>query len=322
MNAEFPYTLTNKRYHTYDFYLKKTFGRKCAKIGLDGGFTCPNRDGTKGIGGCAFCSGTGAETSPDAALPLAEQYRRGRRRIFAKWGDLPAIAYFQAHTSTYAPAGVLRAKFEEALSFEGVIGLTVATRPDALPPDVLDLLSELNARTVLTVELGLQTVHDETARRMNRCHSYAEFLEGYRALKERSIPVCVHLIDGLPGESREMMLTSAGTVGDLAPDFIKIHELYLTRGSALCVRYEREPFPLLTMEEYVGILADQIELLPPKTVVERVTGDPFRPSLVAPLWAADKKKIIALLDKTLAERGTFQGACRKRTKTGNAFCVK
>ena len=203
-----------------------------------------------------------------------------------------------------------------------MVGLTIATRPDALPPDVLDLLSELIERTVLTVELGLQTIHDETARRMNRCHTYAEFLEGYAALKERSIPVCVHLINGLPGESREMMLESAGQIGDLSPDFIKFHALYLTRGSALAARYEREAFPLLSMEEYVDILADQIELLPQKMVVERVTGDPFRPSLIAPLWTSDKKKIIALLDKTLAKRGTFQGSCRKRTKGEYAFCLK
>ena len=322
MEKPFVFSLDNKRYHTYDFYLKETFGGKCAKIGLDGSFTCPNRDGTKGRGGCAFCAGTGAETAPDAHLPLVEQFRQGRDRLRAKWGDLPAIAYFQAGTSTWAPVEVLRAKYEEVLSFEGVVGLTVATRPDALPPAVLDLLSELNKRTVLTVELGLQSVFDETAARMNRCHTYAEFLCAYRALKERGIAVCVHLIDGLPGESREMMLESAEKVGDLIPDFIKFHALYLCRGSALAAEYEKKPFPLLSMEEYVGILADQIQRLPPETVVERVTGDPLRSALVAPLWTSDKKKTIALLDKTLAQRGTFQGSCRKCTKIDHGFCPK
>ena len=321
MEKAFAYALDNKRYHTYDFYLKKTFGGKCAKIGLNGSFNCPNRDGKKGRGGCAFCAGTGAETAPDARLSLAEQFARGKDRLRAKWGDIPSIAYFQAGTSTYAPVEVLRAKFEEVLSFEGVVGLTVATRPDALPPAALDLLSELNEKTVLTVELGLQTVFDETAARMNRCHTYAEFLSGYRALKERGIAVCIHLIDGLPGENREMMLESAERVGGLQPDFLKFHALYLCRGSALAAEYEKSPFPLLSMEEYVGILADQIQRLPPETVVERVTGDPLRRALVAPLWTADKKKIIALLDKTLAKRGTFQGSCCKCTKECDGFCL-
>ena len=196
MGRYFEYAEKEKRYHTYDYYLKKAFGCKCAKIGLDGGFTCPNKDGTKGTGGCFFCGGGGGETTAPACEPLRLQYEKGRARLEKKWGRLPTIPYFQANTSTYAPVSRLRALFEEALSFEDVRGLTIATRPDALPPQVLSYLSELNERTRLTVELGLQSVFERTARRINRGHTYEEFLQGYEALKSRGIRVCVHLIDG------------------------------------------------------------------------------------------------------------------------------
>ena len=315
MGKNFPYAFDNKRYHTYDFYLKETFGGKCVKIGLDGGFTCPNRDGTKGFGGCAFCAGNGVEVCGDRALSLKEQYEEGRARLRRKWGDLPTIPYFQAFSSTYGSVSRLRTLYEEALSFENAVGLCIATRADALPEDVLDLLAELSLRISLTVELGLQTIFDESARRMNRGHTYAEFLKGYRALQERNIKVCVHLINGLPGEDREMMLESAKAVASLRPDFLKIHALYVRQGSALCALYEKQPFPLLTAEEYVEILADQIELLPPETVVERLTSSPLRSALVAPLWTADKKKTIAMLDKILEKRGTFQGFCCNCTKS-------
>ena len=311
-----------KRYRTYDAYLKETFGRKCVKVGLDGGFSCPNRDGRKGTGGCAFCAHGGAESMAGRFLPLREQYERGRARLTRKWGeDAPAIAYFQAYTSTYGPVERLRALYGEALSFEGVVGLTVATRADALPPEVIALLAELNGKTVLTVELGLQTANDETAAKMNRGHTYAEVLAGYAALKGEGIRVCVHLIDGLPGEDREEMLRTAREVAALRPDAVKIHELYVRRGSALADEYERSPFPLLGEEEYVEILADQIELLPPETVIERVTGDPERGTLLAPLWAANKKRILADLDKTLRRRGSVQGVRYSCTKNENPFCL-
>lgn len=319
---------SGKRYYTYDAYLKKTFGQKCLKIALDGGFTCPNRDGRAGFGGCAFCGGGGAENplgsrgrptpsdggarsfaSPAPPLPLRLQYEKGREALSKKWGEHPAIVSFSSYTSTYAPVSVLRALYDEALSFPDVVGLTVSTRPDALPPDVLDLLSGYAARTVLTVELGLQTVCDEVARRLNRGYPYCVFLEAFSALRARGIRVCVHLIDGLPGEGREEMLASARALAALAPDGVKFHELYLRRGAALADAWLSKPFPLLSREEYVEILASQIELLPPTTVVERITGDPLRSDAVAPLWALDKKKTSALLDKTLAKRRSFQGIC-------------
>ncbi len=312
MNGDFLYSDTNKRYHTFDYYARRRFGKKVMKVGLDGGFTCPNRDGTKGVGGCAFCGEGGAESMPlgrneGLPPPLALQYRQGRERLAKKWGDLPAIAYFQSYSSTYAPLDRQKALFEEALSFEGVVGLAISTRPDCLSSATLEYLSELSGRTVLTVELGLQTTFDETSSRMNRGHNYAQFFEGYEALKERGVAVGVHLINGLPGESREMMLENAIRVGALAPDFLKLHSLYYRKGTALGQGYLRGEYGEMTMDEYVSLLAEQLLYIPGKTVVERLTGDAKREELIAPLWTADKKKVIAKLDVLLEKRGDFQG---------------
>ncbi|MBP3322501.1 MAG: TIGR01212 family radical SAM protein [Clostridia bacterium] len=312
MENPFKYSDTNKRYHTFDYYVKHRFGKKVVKVGLDGGFSCPNRDGTKGVGGCAFCGAGGAESLPlgrNEGLPpsLDLQYEQGRARLAKKWGNAPVIAYFQSYSSTHAPLSVLKELYERALSLEDVVGLTVSTRPDCLPRDVLEYLTELNQRTVLTVELGLQTTFDETARRMNRGHSYATFLEGYAALKERGIAVGVHLINGLPGEDREMMLENARRVGALAPDLLKIHSIYYRKGTALEKGFLRGEYTPMSLEEYVFLVADQLPLIPGKTVMERLTGDPLRSELVAPFWTADKKKVLSLLDRTLAERDIFQG---------------
>ena len=339
----FEFSSTNKRYHTFDYYVKKTFGEKVVKVGLDGGFTCPNRDGTKGFGGCAFCAGGGGESMPcdrnegadgesmpcdrnegdtanAAAIdslspstfrkvpPLRLQYEQGRARLYRKWGRCPTIAYFQNYTSTYAPTARLQSLFEEALSFEDVVGLTVATRPDCLPRQVLDYLSRLHERTHLTVELGLQTTFDETALRINRGHLYSEFLSSYNALKERGIRVTVHLIDGLPGESREMMLENARRVAALRPDFVKIHCLYYRKGSALTEEYLAGALSIMEREAYLELLADQIELMPKETVIERITGDADRKSLVAPAWSLDKIKVINGLDMLLEKRQTTQGS--------------
>ena len=319
MGRYFEYAEKEKRYHTYDYYLKKAFGCKCAKIGLDGGFTCPNKDGTKGTGGCFFCGGGGGETTAPACEPLRLQYEKGRARLEKKWGRLPTIPYFQANTSTYAPVSRLRALFEEALSFKDVRGLTIATRPDALPPQVLSYLSELNERTRLTVELGLQSVFERTARRINRGHTYEEFLQGYEALKSRGIRVCVHLIDGLPGETPEMMLESARVLGKLGPDGVKFHQLYVRKGTGAEEAYRRGELPLLSLAEYLEILACQICLLPPKTVVERISGDPERSELCAPPWCTDKKKILGGLDQYLEKRGLVQGIWHNCTKISPGF---
>ena len=303
-------TDSNKRYFTYDYYLRKTFGRKCAKIPLDAGFTCPNIDGKCGVGGCIYCSGRG---SGDFALlpsvPLKEQYMATRDKLSSKWDASRCIAYFQAHSNTYAPLEVLREKFEEALSFDGVVGLNIATRADCIDEEIAEYLAELAERTVLTIELGLQSVHDSTAKIINRGHSFDDFIKGYELLRNASkkINICVHLIFGLPTETREMMLESVKVLSALEPDQVKIHLLHVLRGTKMAEMYESGEYEPLTKERYVSLVADAIELLPPDAVVARLTGDGMADELLAPEWSRKKVSVINDIDKLLYERNTYQG---------------
>ena len=223
----------------------------------------------------------------------------------AKWPGSASIVYFNAGTNTYAPAAKLRALFEEALSFPDVVGLAVATRADALPDEVVELLRELDRRTFLVVELGLQTVHDSTAKLINRGHDYAAFLDGFSKLS--GLNVCVHIINGLPGESREMMLETARELARLRPMMVKIHMLYVTRGTPIARTWEKGALPLLTREEYTSTVCDQLELLPPETVIGRLTGDGERSSLLAPDWTLKKLVVLNEIDKEMVRRNGYQG---------------
>ena len=306
--AAFFYSNDNKRYYTWNYYLRQKYGQKVCKIPLNAGFSCPNRDGTCGSGGCTFCSGQqSGDFGGDPSLPIPEQFAQMQAVFAKKWPEALFIAYFQAGTSTYAPLPVLREKFETALALPGVVGLSIATRADCLPP-VLDYLTNLARRTDLTVELGLQTVHDQTARQINRGHNYAAFLAGYRALTDRGIPVCVHLINGLPGETGEMMRQSVRQVAALRPFAVKLHLLHLLQGTALAAQYRAAPFPLLEKEEYVRLICDQLELLPPQTVIQRLTGDGDRRALIGPLWSVRKREVLNAIDWELSRRDTVQGA--------------
>jgi len=300
----FRYTDSIKRYHTYDYYLKQKFGGKCFKVPLDGGFTCPNLDGTKGTGGCTYCGG--AYNPAMCAKPIEEQFNAQLDILHRKWKDADKyIAYFQSFTNTYAPVSYLREKFEPALSQTGVVGMSIATRADALEDDAVEYLRELHERTFLTVELGLQTVHDKTAKRINRGHSWEEFLEGYERLS--GLNVCIHLINGLPGEDKEMMLETARRVAALKPHSLKLHLLYVIRGTALAEEYENGGFETMTLENYIDITVSQLELFAPETVIGRVTGDGKRDELIAPLWSMKKFTVINELDKAFIDRKTWQG---------------
>ena len=306
----FKYSDTNKRYHTYDYYLKHTFGGKVAKIPLDCGFTCPNIDGSKGVGGCIYCSARGSgDFAQSASMPIFEQYTKTFEQMKQKWQTDMAIPYFQAHTNTYADVEVLERLYKEALSFDGTVGINIATRPDCLPDNVVELLCSIAEETVLTVELGLQSVHDCTGRIINRCHTYKEFLDGYAKLRRASekINICVHLIEGLPGESREMMLESGKEVARLRPDQIKLHCLNVLKGTALEKMYLTGKYTPITMEEYISIVCDVLEVLPPETVVGRLTGDAERSSLAAPTWTLRKTEVINNIDKEMYRRNTYQG---------------
>ena len=308
MENPFRYSNTNKRYHTFTYFLEQKFGRKVAKISLDAGFTCPNIDGSKGVGGCTYCSARGSgDFAGDQSLSLREQFEQVRQVMNQKWPDAVYIPYFQAHTNTYAPLEVLKEKFEEALSFPDVVGLAIATRADCITDEIADYLGELAQRTYLEVELGLQSVHDVTGERINRCHSYADFLEGYQKLADRGINICVHIIDGLPGEDREMMLETARRLSHLHLHSIKIHLLHVLKGTVMEQQLAQGQFRLLTREEYVGIVCDQLELLPPQMVIQRVTGDGERESLVGPEWSLKKLCVMNEIDKELVRRNSFQG---------------
>lgn len=288
-------------------WLKQRFGRKIVKLSLDGGFTCPNRDGSKGTGGCLFCSESGSGDMASAALEDQIEL------LSDKWPDAGYIAYFQSHTNTYAPVEVLRRTFSPPLEYPDVVGIAVATRPDCLPDDVLDYLEELNQTTFLWVELGLQTIHDETAKRMNLCHDLADYDCAVKALTERGIRVVTHLILGLPGESREMMLDSVryvcggGATPDGPPIFgLKLHMLNVVRGSGMENSYPGyEPFA--SIDEYVDLLIEAIENVPPEITLHRISGDAPRSTLIAPAWSYKKRTILNTIHKEMRLRNTWQG---------------
>lgn len=301
---------TNKRYYTYDYYLRKTFGAKCMKIPIDAGFTCPNIDGRCAWGGCIYCSPRGSgDFAEDSTIPTDEQFELVKAQLSSKWKTDKFIPYFQAHTNTYAPAPIVREKIEPVMKKEGVVGLNIATRADCLESDVLEYLSELAERTVLTVELGLQSAHDETAKIINRGHTYADFVEGYEKLRRTSdkINICVHIIFGLPGEDREMMLTSVREVARLQPEQIKIHLLHVIRGTALAEMYLDGRYTPLTMDEYVDVVTQALTLLPPDTVMGRLTGDGMQSELLAPEWSRKKTVVINNIDKRMYELNLVQG---------------
>ncbi|MBQ8358063.1 MAG: TIGR01212 family radical SAM protein [Clostridia bacterium] len=306
----FPYSDSNKRYHTYDYYLRHTFGTKCAKIPLDGGFTCPNRDGCCGYGGCIYCSQNGSgDFTASALLPIAEQYRIQRERLSAKWNDFCCIPYFQAHTNTYASLPRLQELFEEALTLPDAVGMNIATRADCLPEDVVDYLADLSKRTVLTLELGLQTVHDETAARINRGHTFSDFLTGYERLRigAPKARIGIHLIFGLIGENDEMMVETAQRVAELRPDEVKLHSLYVLEGTKMAEIYRNGGYLPLERDRYVDLAVRALELMPPETVIGRMTGDGEENSLLAPLWSRKKRCVLNEIDKKFYEKNTWQG---------------
>lgn len=301
---------SNKRYYTYDYYLRRTFGSKVAKLPIDAGFTCPNIDGRCGTGGCIYCSARGSgDFAGPPRLSVEQQLADGATRIASKWDTKSYIAYFQARTNTYAPLPTLRDKLEQALCFPGVVGLNIATRADCLEPDTVKYLAELSERTVLTVELGLQSSHDSTATLINRGHTWAQFLDGFYRLREAGghISICVHTILGLPAEDDGMMLETARRVAQLEPEQVKLHLLYVLCGTALGDMYLSGDYQPLERERYIRLVADTLELLPPDTVISRLTGDGAPDSLLAPEWSRRKTTVINDIDKLLFARSSMQG---------------
>ncbi len=315
MKSPFLFSDDNKRYHTYNYFLRHFFGEKVFKVSLNASMTCPNRDGTKGVGGCSYCSeALSGDFAGNPQENIKTQFDCIKNEMHKKWPDATYIAYFQSGTNTYAPLERLRELFEEAISFDGVRGLSVATRADCISEEVADYLGELAGRTFLTVELGLQTIHDKTSHALNRCHSFEEFLRGYELLKRRGINLCVHIIDGLPGESAEMMRETARAVSALHPQSVKIHLLHVLKGTPLEIEYQKGGFSVLDRDEYVKIICDQLELLPEDIVIARVTGDGAKEQLVAPRWSLKKFCVMNEIDKELLRRNSFQGIKAEKSK--------
>ena len=299
----------NKRYHTWNYYLRQKFGEKIFKVSLNAGFTCPNVDGTLGYGGCIYCSREGSgDFAGNPNDNLRKQFDEIKTMMLKKWPNAKYIGYFQAFTNTYAPLEVLKERYETVLGFEDVIGLSISTRPDCLPDDVVDYLAELNERTNLWVELGLQTIHDETSEIINRGHSYQDFLDGFKKLKDRNIKTVVHIINGLPGEDKEMMMQTAKAVADMGADGIKIHLLHIIKDTPLRDFLNNGQIVPMEQEEYINLVCNQLEILPEEMVIHRLTGDGKRDELLAPLWSLKKWEVLNRIDDEMKRRGTFQGS--------------
>lgn len=308
--------MQKKRYHTLNEHLRDRFGEKVFKVSLDAGFTCPNRDGTLGRSGCVYCSERGSgDFAGDQKLSVHDQFIQVAERMKKKWPSAKYIAYFQAYTNTYASVERLREVYEEGIAEEKVIGLSISTRPDCLPEDVLDYLEELNRRTYLWVELGLQSSHDRTMEWIKRRHNYSQFLKGLEQLRSRGIQVCAHIILGLPGETKTEMMETAQAVADLPLQGIKIHLLHVLKGTPLATIYQHEPFKLMTKEDYVSLVVDILEILPPEMVIHRLTGDGPPEDLIGPLWSRKKWEVLNAIDAELERRDTWQGKKAKKIAT-------
>lgn len=308
---------SGKRFYSVDQYLKEQFGEKVYRISLNGGMTCPNRDGTKGSRGCIFCSrGGSGDFAGDAASSVTQQIEDGKKKLAGKISCRKFIAYFQAYTNTYAPVSYLRPLFTEAIRHPDIVLLSIATRPDCLSEEILDLLSELNRIKPVWIEFGLQTIHPRTAALIRREFSLHCYEEALLQLKKRGIPVITHIILGLPGETRKEMLQTVDSVARSSVQGVKLQLLHVLKGTDLADLYAARPFPLPDLDAYCDLIVDCLERLPPDLVIHRITGDGPRRLLIAPLWSTDKKRVLNTILKRLRERDTWQGK-RYETQMGD-----
>lgn len=308
MTASFPDFWNGKRYYSLDAYLKHTYGEKMYKLSLNGGMTCPNRDGTLGTRGCIFCSeGGSGDFAASSSLTVSAQLIKARERIAGKTSCTHYIAYFQAFTNTYAPVSYLRRIFMEAIENPDVAILSIATRPDCLSDEVLDLLLELNQIKPVWIELGLQTIHPETLALIRSGFALSDFDRAVTELHKRGIKVIVHLILGLPGETKEMMRASVSYAAALPVFGMKLQLLHILKGTDLHTYYESHPFDTFTLDDYCDFVTECVALLPPDIVIHRLTGDGPKKLLAAPLWSADKKRVLNQLQRTFREKDIWQG---------------
>jgi radical SAM protein (TIGR01212 family) len=295
-------------YRTYRQYLKEQFPYRVYKVPIDAGFTCPNIDGTVAYGGCAYCDNKSfSPATRSAPRPVPEQVEDGIAFYRERFGAEKFIVYFQAFTNTHGPVERLRRLYDESLVSPDIVGLSIGTRPDCVPEEVLDLLAEYSDRRRLWVEYGLQSIHDETMNRLNRGHTYFQFEDAVRRTRRRGLPVCAHVILGLPGETPEMMMQTADAVAALEIDAVKIHHFYVARNTQMEKAHRTDAVPTLSLDRYVGLLCDFIERMPPGRVIERVMGELNPEYVVAPLWGKNKSEILRRIDSEFLRRGTAQG---------------
>lgn len=299
----FKYTLDNKRYHTFNYFLKNKFGKKVFKVALDAGFTCPN----KKTGGCIYCSDGSKSNIVNSKKSIQEQFEEVKNIMLNKWPDSLYIPYFQANTNTYDSLDKLKELYEPILNNENVVGLAIATRPDCITDEILEYLDELNKKTFLMIELGLQSSYDKTLEYINRGHTVKEFDDMVKKLKERNIFVVVHIINGLPHETKDMMIETVKHLNKLNIDAIKIHMLHVDKNTKLADIYEKEKFHLLTKEEYIDIVTEQLTYLKPEIVIERITGDPILEDLIEPKWLLKKFVLLNDIDKEMIKKNYYQG---------------
>lgn len=315
MENHFRYSNNNKRYHTLDYEYRKIFHQKICKISLDSNFSCPNIDGTVGYGGCIYCSKSGSgEFAGNKEESIENQFLEIKRKMQKKWPNAKYIGYFQAHTNTYAEVNTLKTLHNKILNQEGVVGLSIATRPDAISEECLNYLEELNKRTYLTIELGLQTTKEATSKLINRCHSLSCFENMVKKLREKNINVVVHIINGLPYETKEDMLNTVKYLNTLDIQGIKIHMLSVLKDTSLEKLYQKEKFHILTKEEYIDIVINQLEYLREEIVIHRITGDPKVEDLVEPHWLIKKFCVLNDIDKEMVKRNTYQGKRLQKEK--------
>ena len=308
MTTTFKYTNSNKRYHTLDYYYKTRFNEKVFKVNLDAGFTCPNIDGTVGHNGCIYCSKLGSgDFAGNKNEPIELQFTKVKNTMLKKWPKAKYIGYFQAHTNTYAPVEKLAELYQKILSQQDVIGLNIATRPDAISPECLDYLEQLNKKTYLTIELGLQTTNEKTSKLINRCHTLTCFENMVTELRKRNIDVVVHIINGLPYETKEDMLNTVKYLNTLDIQGLKIHMLSILKDTPLEKLYEKEKFHILTEEEYIDIVISQLELLRPEIVIHRLNTGPNLEDLIEPNWLVKRLRLLNDIDKEMVKRDTYQG---------------
>lgn len=305
---KFKYKIENKRYHTWNYHLRERFNSKVFKVSINAGFTCPNIDGKISTGGCTYCSKVGSgDFAGNPKEDLILQFESIKKMMEKKWSNAKYIGYFQAFTNTYAPLNVLKEKYETILNLDDVVGLSISTRPDCIPDDVLEYLGELNKKTNLWVELGLQSIHEKTGKIINRGHDYKIFKECVDRLREKNIDVVVHIINGLPNETYDMMMDTVREIAKLDVQGIKIHLLHIISDTPMEKMYNKGMLKLMNFDKYINLICDQIEILPQDMVIHRLTGDGKKEDLIGPLWSLKKWEVLNAIDRELIRRDSWQG---------------